>query len=275
MGISRQTFGRIVESARKTVARACFEGCTLRIEGGKVVVPEVRRFECEQCCHAWDVPFGTGRPAECPSCRGDRFFRVPPASAATPEGPVECPNRGQNGPKGCCSGKTATPKGSKRGTVEVAEEADHDRRARRLDPVRTRPDRSRTLNQYCASHDRAAPHATSGRSVPAGCVAGPRPGRPGRTALLALSGVAFVILGLSAAHGVRGLGRTLVVPVRPVDDPESMDRLGLACLARGDLEGAERWWLQSAEADPHRGAVGCGWESSPCTVASRARPFLR
>ena len=34
MGISRQTFGRILAEARRTVARAVVEGLGLRIEGG-------------------------------------------------------------------------------------------------------------------------------------------------------------------------------------------------------------------------------------------------
>ncbi len=34
MGISRQTFGRILADARRTVARAVVEGLGLRIEGG-------------------------------------------------------------------------------------------------------------------------------------------------------------------------------------------------------------------------------------------------
>lgn len=38
MGVSRQTFGRIVETARKTVARALVEGLVLRIEGGTVAL---------------------------------------------------------------------------------------------------------------------------------------------------------------------------------------------------------------------------------------------
>jgi predicted Fe-Mo cluster-binding NifX family protein len=36
--VSRQTFGRIVEAARRTVADAVINGKRLRIEGGKVVV---------------------------------------------------------------------------------------------------------------------------------------------------------------------------------------------------------------------------------------------
>jgi predicted DNA-binding protein (UPF0251 family)/predicted Fe-Mo cluster-binding NifX family protein len=40
MGISRQTFGRIIESARRKVADALVNGKALRMEGGKAVVGE-------------------------------------------------------------------------------------------------------------------------------------------------------------------------------------------------------------------------------------------
>ncbi len=43
MGISRQTFGRILAEARKTVARAVVNGMGLRIEGGNYKV--VKRAE--------------------------------------------------------------------------------------------------------------------------------------------------------------------------------------------------------------------------------------
>jgi len=36
MGISRQTLGRVVESARHKVARALMNGMAMRFEGGKV-----------------------------------------------------------------------------------------------------------------------------------------------------------------------------------------------------------------------------------------------
>ncbi len=38
MGVSRQTFGRILESARTKVAKALAEGLALRIEGGEFEV---------------------------------------------------------------------------------------------------------------------------------------------------------------------------------------------------------------------------------------------
>jgi predicted DNA-binding protein (UPF0251 family)/predicted Fe-Mo cluster-binding NifX family protein len=38
MGVSRQTFGRIIEAARRTVADALINGKRLRIEGGEIVI---------------------------------------------------------------------------------------------------------------------------------------------------------------------------------------------------------------------------------------------
>lgn len=43
MGVSRQTFGRIVETARRKVADAILNGKALRIEGGQVTMNEQRR----------------------------------------------------------------------------------------------------------------------------------------------------------------------------------------------------------------------------------------
>lgn len=76
MNVSRPTFGRIVESARKTVAAVLVRGCALRIEGGVVETPTVRGFSCSGCGHAWKEPFGTGRTEACPACGGGDFQRV-------------------------------------------------------------------------------------------------------------------------------------------------------------------------------------------------------
>ncbi len=43
MGISRQTFGRILSTARKTVATAIVQGLGLRIEGGNYLLAEQLR----------------------------------------------------------------------------------------------------------------------------------------------------------------------------------------------------------------------------------------
>ena len=68
MKVSRQTFGRIVESARRKVAEALIGGKVLKIEGGTVEITRKREFECDTCRHKWNPPFGTGRPEACPKC---------------------------------------------------------------------------------------------------------------------------------------------------------------------------------------------------------------
>jgi len=68
MGVSRATFGRIVEAARRKVAEALVYGRLLVIEGGEVAMGESREFACHSCGHSWSVPFGEPRPAGCPSC---------------------------------------------------------------------------------------------------------------------------------------------------------------------------------------------------------------
>ena len=75
MKISRPTFSRIIEKARRAVAEALVGGMALRVEGGNVMVQQ-RTFHCFDCGHEWQVPFGTGRPHACPSCQSDRIVRV-------------------------------------------------------------------------------------------------------------------------------------------------------------------------------------------------------
>jgi len=76
MGVSRRTFGRIIDSARKKVAQALIQGMALRIEGGVIEMAEQRTFRCRDCEHDWQLPFGTGRPAECPKCQSKNFHRA-------------------------------------------------------------------------------------------------------------------------------------------------------------------------------------------------------
>jgi len=76
MGVSRQTFGRIVEAARRKAARALLEGKALRIEGGSFEMTDTRTFRCSDCAHEWQVPDGTGRPDECPGCKSENIHRA-------------------------------------------------------------------------------------------------------------------------------------------------------------------------------------------------------
>ena len=76
MKVSRQTFGRIIDSAHKKIAEALVNGKALKIEGGNVEMVNQRKFECQKCGHAWDVPFGTGKPPACPKCESDNICRA-------------------------------------------------------------------------------------------------------------------------------------------------------------------------------------------------------
>ncbi|HBH87923.1 MAG TPA: hypothetical protein DDY17_10050 [Syntrophaceae bacterium] len=76
MNISRQTFGRIIGSAHRKLAEVLVEGKALKIEGGNFEVDEVRKFTCYDCQHSWELPNGTGRPGNCPSCRSVTIHRA-------------------------------------------------------------------------------------------------------------------------------------------------------------------------------------------------------
>ena len=76
MNVSRQTFGRIIESAHKKVAEALVKGKALKIEGGEFEMAAMRKFRCSDCQHAWDLPYGTGRPENCPSCKSGNIHRA-------------------------------------------------------------------------------------------------------------------------------------------------------------------------------------------------------
>ena len=76
MNVSRQTFGWIIESAHKKVAEALVQGKALKIEGGEFKMALMRKFRCEECQHSWELPYGTGRPANCPSCKSGNIHRA-------------------------------------------------------------------------------------------------------------------------------------------------------------------------------------------------------
>jgi methionyl-tRNA synthetase len=75
MNVSRQTFGRIIDSAHRKIAEALVEGKSLRIEGGDIQMSETRTFKCHDCQHVWQLAFGTGRPTECPACKSRNLHR--------------------------------------------------------------------------------------------------------------------------------------------------------------------------------------------------------
>ncbi len=77
MGVSRATFGRIVQQARKIIADALINGKAINIDGGNYRINEEERiFMCCKCNKKWEEPWGTGMPRRCPSCDHDKYLRV-------------------------------------------------------------------------------------------------------------------------------------------------------------------------------------------------------
>jgi len=76
MSVSRQTFGRIIDSAHKKVAEVLVKGKALKIEGGEFEMAPMRNFRCHECQHSWELPYGTGRPGNCPSCKSGNIRRA-------------------------------------------------------------------------------------------------------------------------------------------------------------------------------------------------------
>lgn len=113
MGISRQTFGRIVEVARKKVAQALVKGLALRIEGGEVERAETPAFLCADCGRVWEAPPGTVGPEGCPSCQGKNFRQIAALEAGSGAGGGRG-RRNRHGGQGC-HGRGRRGKASGRG----------------------------------------------------------------------------------------------------------------------------------------------------------------
>ena len=64
MGVSRATFGRVLDAAHRKVTKALVEGCALRIEGGSfcMIGPE----RCERC--QAKAAIAEGQPSPCNEC---------------------------------------------------------------------------------------------------------------------------------------------------------------------------------------------------------------
>lgn len=80
MHISRPTFHRVLESARKKVAESLINGKAIRIDGGNFGMA-TSRFRCNASGHQWDVPFETMRanpPLACPMCNSPNIQPVYP-----------------------------------------------------------------------------------------------------------------------------------------------------------------------------------------------------
>jgi len=68
MNISRQTFGRIIETAHKKIADVLMNGKALKIEGGDVSIEEMKRVRCPHCKREYDPSISSGDKFVCPRC---------------------------------------------------------------------------------------------------------------------------------------------------------------------------------------------------------------
>ncbi|MBU4581182.1 MAG: DUF134 domain-containing protein [Proteobacteria bacterium] len=68
MNISRQTFGRIIKSARRKVADVLVNGKTLKIEGGRVSIEETKRIRCHRCRQMFSICCEREDATICPHC---------------------------------------------------------------------------------------------------------------------------------------------------------------------------------------------------------------
>ena len=66
MGISRSTFSRLVERARKKVAQFLIEGKHLQIDGGEVHFKR-NLIRCEDCGHLLNISINADK-TKCPNC---------------------------------------------------------------------------------------------------------------------------------------------------------------------------------------------------------------
>jgi predicted DNA-binding protein (UPF0251 family) len=68
MNISRQTFGRIIESAHRKIADVLVNGKALKIEGGDVSIEKAKQIRCHRCRQMFSLCCEAGDTAICPYC---------------------------------------------------------------------------------------------------------------------------------------------------------------------------------------------------------------
>lgn len=77
MGISRATFGRVLDRAHQKVADALINGKILSVRGGHVATPMIRQYNCGTGVDNFPVPTGGGVGGFGRGRRGRRHGRGP------------------------------------------------------------------------------------------------------------------------------------------------------------------------------------------------------
>ena len=83
MGVSRQTFQRIIEEAHRKVAESLVRGRALSIEGGDYELAPMS-FHCRHCGHRWEQLLEGGTRVDCPNC--ERQLAELPVTARASDG---------------------------------------------------------------------------------------------------------------------------------------------------------------------------------------------
>jgi len=101
MGLTRQTFQRVLQAARSKIAEALVHGRTIKIQGGNYVMKN-REFECAKCGHRWEEAPCTeggkhGYEIACPKCGSEAKFKITEGQKTACGG-----QRHQHGHGGCC-----------------------------------------------------------------------------------------------------------------------------------------------------------------------------
>ena len=102
MGISRATFQRILQSARKKMVTSLVYGQTIIIKGGNYMVKQ-RKFECSDCGLIWEVEPCTeggkhGYEIPCPTCGSLKKIKL------AEDGTRHACGGGHGNGGGCCGG---------------------------------------------------------------------------------------------------------------------------------------------------------------------------
>ena len=74
MNISRQTFGRIVDSAHKKIADVLIHGKALKIEGGTIEIGKPVKIRCETCSQLFENSIAPEIPIDCPRCKCEKIY---------------------------------------------------------------------------------------------------------------------------------------------------------------------------------------------------------